>query len=768
MKSSSLALLFLLVGIVVGAAIGVIAADRGPSVAAASATVDREVVPNVIVRDAPTRDRLADVAAPDAVASSEDAADRVIQRRARAATNDIASRVAATVPDDVEGADAVLRGRVVGEDGEPLAGVTVVTEGGGEEGGDALVRGRSTNDVGRGWTGPDSIDDSLEWRARRFLEERRTLRTAKSDTDGEFELTGLRPGRHRLRAYLEGYVFDSDRFYTGQRGWLVGRPVGLFHLDLRLPDGTQPAEAVVDLVGERDVYRWTPDEPVLRLEERLATFRALGGAVQELDRREYASDLASDELTIDLARDGEGPHVIQLDERDILRITVMDESGLQPPIDPWVKIAPARDVQGRDPAAAFRDVGYAEETDDESAWIKTDVAPGSYVIAVGRSARVPEVVETIEVAVGANAHEVVLGAFDMGKFLVVRCAGPQGQPLKEVEFDRLLRYENGGSDGGTRSEERGPGEYWLPLDGLLSGRSWSDVEQVTLVAEADGYGKLTSEVPIGAESLALTFQPSCDLTVFVEGDRSPGFSVSAVNLSEDENQNRWGWGGERATIDSRGLARLRGLQPGEVRVFLRRSGGGRRPTPAIATQDVLLRGGEQQVTFIAPTFHDVVVRASGLEARTRMRLRADGGGGFRSSDVRLNEDGVATFRDVPAGQYLLSARGNNRAPMSISVPSGEIVYEAQVINAFLVTRVTSGGFADRSGLRDGDVVHAINDRPVDADSFYDRLRLYLQDGTVTLSVDRGNGTAEVRIGPLKGEGGNIWSQIGARFEPRAR
>ena len=39
MKSSSLALLFLLVGIVVGAAIGVIAADRGPSVAAAGATV---------------------------------------------------------------------------------------------------------------------------------------------------------------------------------------------------------------------------------------------------------------------------------------------------------------------------------------------------------------------------------------------------------------------------------------------------------------------------------------------------------------------------------------------------------------------------------------------------------------------------------------------------------------------------------------------------------------------------------------------------------
>jgi putative serine protease PepD len=60
--------------------------------------------------------------------------------------------------------------------------------------------------------------------------------------------------------------------------------------------------------------------------------------------------------------------------------------------------------------------------------------------------------------------------------------------------------------------------------------------------------------------------------------------------------------------------------------------------------------------------------------------------------------------------------------------------------------VTEGGPADRAGIRPGDVITAINGRPVAApDELIVAIRAQAVGDTVTLTVRRGDDEQEVRV-----------------------
>ena len=55
-----------------------------------------------------------------------------------------------------------------------------------------------------------------------------------------------------------------------------------------------------------------------------------------------------------------------------------------------------------------------------------------------------------------------------------------------------------------------------------------------------------------------------------------------------------------------------------------------------------------------------------------------------------------------------------RSKMEVTVPTGEVLWEARVVNAYRVKSISPGKLADKAGLQVGDVVTAVNGKEVDA------------------------------------------------------
>ncbi|MGB0331649.1 MAG: carboxypeptidase-like regulatory domain-containing protein [Planctomycetota bacterium] len=283
MASTRIALLTLIFGLGLGGGIGfLLGGDGRPAVQAADSSMVRRAGEQ---RRGPAGDQALSLAAldpADRTSSSRvntDATDRALAAEADRETDSTLARISM----DTEGADdggageGTIIGTVFGGDGAPIAGATVVTDDfyPADEGGE---RGRDTKGVGRGWSGPPEVRKALAARAKDLLTRQRRQRTVTTDAAGRFEFTELPGGRFQLRPYLEGMVFDPKVVRVGESAQFIE-----YHLDLRLPDGTAPDDATVLLMGERrsrGSYRWTSDEPTIRLTRSPASLKALVGRVQ--------------------------------------------------------------------------------------------------------------------------------------------------------------------------------------------------------------------------------------------------------------------------------------------------------------------------------------------------------------------------------------------------------------------------------------------------------------------------------------------------------
>jgi hypothetical protein len=666
-----------------------------------------------------------------------------------------------------------IHGVVVDDAGQPLSGATVTCDN--TQGQTNVVaRGTATSGVGRAWKGFDELDESLVGNARRELERRRNTRTAVTDAAGRFVLEGLQPGHHSLRAYADGLVFSAKSLFVGDSAHFVGRPVGEFHLDVRLPDGSTPEEAVVLLVDERrrEAYRWTPAEPVLRLEERVAQLQVLAGNVRNLDWRNYTSDHSAPSRTLDLARDGAGPHVFELTERSKLRVTLVDESTLEPRLTAWVKVVSAKDAQAGVTAKTFES-GQRLNREDGQLFSALDLTPGAYFIGAGRGDKAPEVTATVELGGGTTEAALRLGELDLARFLVVRCTGPDGAPQMGVEFSTNVTQSGGSRSGGVTSVERPGGEYWLPESELLKDKEWSADIKVLLISTARGYGKLETELTQNVRELALVFQPACDLVVVVTGDLSAGYSVgiaAAKKKGEEVNDPFMGRAGSKLVrVDGEGRATLTGLQPGSFKVSLAQTTESYFWGAPAAVTEVVLRPGSQTITMTAPTLYDVVVHAPDLAAGASFMLQPltdDSSMRMMHNQVELGADQRARFKRIPAGEYTLMTWGATSGNMQITVPSGEVLFRAEKPNALRVANVEVGKLAAKAGLENGDLVLSVSGRPIDSTMSSQRIYLDVVGGTAVLQVLRGGTQLEVTLGPTTTE--QSYTEMGAVFHPTTR
>lgn len=705
MNSARLAILTIAFGSVLGGAVGFLVwgQDASPVRGIESAVGRRDASERGSARQDEDSSRVADLARSTAAG---DGAGSTPAREQDVETLSPLAPVAGTAgkdrsPSPLEIEDEIawtesVKGRAVDPQGNPLQGVTVVVQAG-------LFLRRAVyhvnqgEPIGRGYDGPEPIEEVLRKTRERHQRRQRNVREATTDASGAFEVAGLPAGKHIVQAFADGLVFRSVEVFTGTSVRMIGRPVGLFALDVRLPDGTAPDEASIRVVGGTPTFgmraipasiaradappsfhRWSPDEPEIRLPDQTATFSVLAGSVERLDWRGHVSDFVSEEMTIDLDRDGDGPHRVKLEKRSVLRVHVEDRSDLDVSLESWVKVVP-EERAAADPAGALADAPKLKRGSVSGAYAATNLVPGNYVVAVGRGGGEPEVMDSVRVRGGALEHRVTLGKVDTDRYLIVRCVGPDDEPLEGVGFGGRSAKSDGLFDWITvQSVEQGRGEYWLSFESR-DGQSLPADLSVSLKASYGQHGELEKTIAVDDRDVEFRFLPTSSIIVVVDGDPSPGFHVS-VTRQEGEGRSakmpRFSRPGSDARVEADGRVRFSRLQPGRYLVALSSKSG--RFGPALSSQEVTLGTSEVEVRFTPPSFHTVEVYGLGLPPGTRLMLRAKTGSTEppfdRHSEV-IGEDGRAVFRNIREGGYTLSSMSRPRRTKDVTVPSGEIVLD---------------------------------------------------------------------------------------------
>lgn len=209
------------------------------------------------------------------------------------------------------------------------------------------------------------------------------------------------------------------------------------------------------------------------------------------------------------------------------------------------------------------------------------------------------------------------------------------------------------------------------------------------------------------------------------------------------------------------------FQPGIVEVKLVKRVAGRSGWRAaarlpLATQTVELDSTGAEITLVPVPVHELRVSCPTVKNARRLQLTpVDAEQGIHAE---LDEEKRAVFHDVPAGTDRLSEGFGRRPGMTVQVPCGEVVYEPPVIDSLRVRAVTEGGLAERAGLRDGDLIVAVDGKPFRGEAALGMAFMGMATRAAALTVKRGNRTLEVELGPLTDkDGGRI--DVGARLEP---
>ena len=739
--------LTLVVGLGIGAVVGFVIGG--------SSDVRADSVPNAtgtsrIATGQETGGVPPDLAAPEARAASSAGIDsgEILGTTAKAVARSAAARVSLDEQPRAKGA-GVIRGIVTDEFGEPIPDATVMSTG--IDGMGESVAGRNSTSTGRGWDGYNPLDERLTDQAKRILERRARSTTAKTNSEGQFQLEGLQLGTHPIQCFADGFTFRRTKAQTGARLTLVGRPIGVFRIAPVLPDGTTPKNAIVALVGEQDrqeLYSWTPDSPNLRLPDRTARLQVLHGDVHKAYYMTYVANLKSDVRAIDLEQDGGGPHEFTLHPFDHLKINVIDRSSVAPPVEPWVKVIP----MGQDDAPELRRA-------DEGLFIAHEIALGSHEIHVGRGSGEAEVVQSIEIERGTNETEITLGEIDHSRFIIATCVDTQGRPLTDLKFRATARRENGSSSGGFRPLARPGGEYWISLDEATRNRT-EELVALEIKVTSPTHGTLEREVDLETGRVRFEFAEPCRLTVQVEGAGSVPVSITLDYVGDTPNEHLFR--ADSIDVGPDGSTGSHLVQPGNARVKARIKGDDAWGRDPVVEQTVVLSPGEQTVTLRMPELHELVVHVPDAESGSSITVQHPKPDAVYShaGSSELDESGRARFRNLVAGRYMLQHNaGGSATRMIVDVPTGEVTFDAMNVNGFRILMVERDSLGEEVGLRAGDVMTSVNGHAVDGQAWLERLYLELREGSCTIEYTRNGRSSSIEVPKIE-TGYNAWKTFG--------
>ncbi|MCP3919597.1 MAG: PDZ domain-containing protein [bacterium] len=767
-KSSSTFLFGLVIGGVLGAALGgLFLSDRDDYVELAAA---RPGDPSVAAPVEPTKS-LANMERPEPAAEPAERAPAVRDATPeRVSEEQVKGLVAALPQQEVEErpGDGALWGRVADAAGVGLPDVVLRAQP------TVTIQSSTSVPLGQGPPPLTSLKDVVRRAAKNHTHRRARLREVRTDADGVFRFEGLDETFWQVTAYKEGWVFESQplsyRARVGQAVDFQGDPVVSIPVEVFLPDGSQPDEAV--LVVERNRGRgrssgnrftWTPAEPLLRVRDRRTEISARAVPFESEDANDafvYRSPSA-----VYTPEPGAQPAPMRFD--------LVARSGIQGRV-----IQSDNGVRARSMRVYAMPIAAAEKPDlerlresERNTYLRSgagfqfvDLPPGKWVVGVGRSYASPiSVHEVVEVGSGIEECLLEMPAIDFSRSIVATVRGADGAALDGVSFRFSHKGPDGSSRHGMQPMRMADGRYLLdvPSDAFAAYFETTPPETTFgLRISHDSYGEQSVPLKKGQTSVETTFVVPAEVTVSIDGYVGSGYEGRlSVGI-----QRRGDGRSSSPDNNDAGVFRLSPQEPGSYKVrLLLQSTGRRRSDNEIASVDVELEAGSNSVRLTIPALYSLSLHGPDLAPGTTVRVYGTGGS-FGREEARLGEDRRASIDELPAGRYRVQARGSKRVELEVDVPCGIVVLEHRERTALRVSISDAAGAIAKAGFREGDLVIGAGGEEFESERDFMRV-LGGSGDTVDLLVLRGKRTLRIT---LTREAIRSPSSMGGSFRPVAR
>ncbi|HEX5136417.1 MAG TPA: carboxypeptidase-like regulatory domain-containing protein [Planctomycetota bacterium] len=510
------------------------------------------------------------------------------------------------------------------------------------------TRERAHEDVDVGVIASAAIEGEL-WR-------RQVRHSARTDSEGRYEIKGLVPAWHRITAFHEDYDLQPEprNNYVQPDAVLDFRaqPVAAVPVEVRMPDGERAENAWVTWQGPlgNGSDAWLPDPGTARLPRGTCRVRA---------EVWFPEPLQSQETEYDAGVAASGPLVLKLEGRRMLAARLVPAEGLLVPDRVEFRL---RRVEGRavDPESLKDDQGRAaSQTGGRAIWY--DLDPGRYLIAAflgGRNLLAHAVAEVTDVS---TEVELPFEAPAAGTSVAARLLGPNGEVAQGTTRFALVL----GSGPGAREQQAdalrcSDGQWLVLLPETTEG-------EALLRASVKDYGTgQESFDPRRAGTVTIRFREPARLKLRVDrfaGSGAEGRLFAALWCEAGTVSAR--------QVEADGRCDLGSVQPQDYSLILFLKD--REARWSISTRRITLRAGEQEEKVAVPALHTLVVRPSPkLRAREVMLLSSDPALGWMRRTARV-ENEVATFDALAAGQYEVQC-GKRRVEVRVPNP-GEFAVE---------------------------------------------------------------------------------------------
>lgn len=588
----------------------------------------------------------------------------------RAADEALAATPAAATPQGT----GVISGSVRTTDGRPIAGVQVVACPSAPAAWAKEIEGKRWDDI------------PLDVRVARFVREQRwretSKRIAESGADGRFSLSGVGDVDYQVwasspdRDIRAAPGMNTGRVRPGATLEFVASDAAQVAVDVRMPDGTQPATANLraNRTNTSTGSNWSAAQPRMMLDPGTWRLTATAG-----DDGRFASK------PVDVTVNGGGaaapaPVVLQLEALRgiVVRLHRPEGFGSSAPKF-WCVAADGADPTDDDIRAGERD---RHEWDlDEPRWDSSDrlvrmgLAPGRYVVAASVLGG-PLGRKYVQVDEGVVECDLDVPAPDASMFLDARVTGPDGAAVPRATFEWRFKAPKESGSYSAKAVARGDGRYLVRVvQPGESPQSWSRTGKPdpsertwTLAVTVDSLGtRLVSANPQTDRSATVRFDAPGTLAVRVEG-------IAAADRSNFELLLGLKGEGRSTSVDVRdGAARFEQLSPGTYRLSLRAKsqvGDHDDRSYAVEEREVQIASGDSACALTAPALTRVVVEG-GKDCPDAFAHVTASGKSNEWEMVTLDGTGRADLGRMPPGEYTLSIR--DKPEKTFRVPETTVV-----------------------------------------------------------------------------------------------
>lgn len=677
--------------------------------------------------------------------------------------------------------NGTIHGHVLDEEGQAVPNVVVRLAAQ-----STRMSGAKTDSVAAGAPVLDSLAETVRKAAERYNESTANRRQIKTNAGGAYSISNLANSKWTVTAYLPGYVLSAD---GPSRSVRVGSEVDFtathvieIPTQVLTPAGT-PAETasimallVTGSSTRGTSYTWSEQAAFLRLvpgEYEVTAYSPHSGST---NTAEFASE--SQKITVEA---GTTPTKLRLELRG------------RPGIVGYVNVAKG-DPNTSTLRVHLMPLGAQQEVDllqlanssqtsssrKGSEYTFTDLEPGRYVVGAARGRGSPilqhKVVEVLHTKVQCNLD---LPALDLTETLRVTVLGSSGEHLNKVRFILTVKRKGSSRSGGMQAMRDKVGSYLLEFSAEAHKSYFgeeADSATFELQANHEDYGPQTVELNRGQTELKMAFVTPGTLEVTVAGYQGSGYEgrlqVTASLKTGDTARNFYSSsfspsGGNNLTAE--GVQTITSLTPGSYTVTLAAKPKGTSDnwfqSNELESIEMEVLPGENSLRMRIPSLYGLRVHdADGKEGSHMSLGPMNGNNPFgNGSGATIDANGYGNFEDLRAGDYILHSQGGQ---MNISVPCGEVEFEAVKLNALRVTIHDTGGDLAKQGFRNGDLVIGQDGEEFGDEPDFGLLGQLTRSKSVEVNflVLRGDKRLEILV---KGSELGDWQAMGGNMSPAA-